>query len=226
LVAESFDRIDHEALLAKVNAAPAVARQLRAWLKAGILDGDTLFPSEQGTPQGGAISPLLANIALHGLEGLVRRRVPKRRVNRERLYAASRARYGDDFVVLHEKEDVVREAQAVIGEWLKTTGLELKPSKTRVGHPLREVGGRAGFDFLGFTVRQFPAGATRTQCNGSGQPLGFVTLIKPSKEAAFPAGGTAKRTNPKPRPAPPAARFRPPNPRLPGAARGQSTPAR
>jgi RNA-directed DNA polymerase len=53
-IAKCFDRIDHEALLAKVNAAPAVARQIRAWLKAGIMEGDTLFPSEQGTPQGGA----------------------------------------------------------------------------------------------------------------------------------------------------------------------------
>ena len=182
-IAKCFDRIDHEALLAKVSAAPAVARQLRAWLKAGILDGNTLFPSEQGTPQGGAVSPLLANIALHGLEELVRRRFPARMVKGERLYAAILIRYADDFVVLHEKEDVVREAQAVIAEWLRTMGLELKRSKTRIGHTLRDVGGRVGFDFLGFTVRQFPAGATRTQCNGSGQPLGFVTLIKPSREA-------------------------------------------
>jgi RNA-directed DNA polymerase len=182
-VAESFDRIDHEALLAKVNAAPAVARQLRAWLKAGILDGEALFPSEQGTPQGGAISPLLANIALHGLEELVRERFPRRLVKGELLMAATLIRYADDFVVLHAKEDVVREAQEVIAEWLKGMGLELKPSKTRIGHTLREVGGRVGFDFLGFTVRQFPAGATRTQCNGQGQPLGFVTLIKPSREA-------------------------------------------
>src|SRR5262249_19896307 len=177
------DRIDHEALLAKVNARPTVTRQLRAWLKAGILDGETLFPSEQGTPQGGAASPLLANIALHGLEELVRRRFPDRVVKGERLNAGILVRYADDFVVLHEKEDVVREAQTVIAEWLKTMGLELKPSKTRIGHTLREVDGRVGFDFLGFTIRQFPAGATRTKCNGQGQPLGFVTLIKPSREA-------------------------------------------
>src|SRR5438132_6254761 len=106
-IAKCFDRIDHEALLAKVNAAPAVARQLRAWLKAGVLDGETLFPSEQGTPQGGAISPLLANIALHGLEDLVRRRFPLRRVNGRRYQAATLIRYADDFVVFHETEDVV-----------------------------------------------------------------------------------------------------------------------
>lgn len=182
-IAKCFDRIDHEALLVKINTAPTIARQLRAWLKAGVLDGETLFPSEQGTPQGGAISPLLANIALHGLEELVRRRFPARIVNRERMTAASLVRYADDFVVLHEKEDVVREAQEVIAAWLKKLGLELKPSKTRIGHTLREVGGRVGFDFLGFTVRQFPMGTTRSPCNCQGKALGFATLIKPSKEA-------------------------------------------
>src|SRR6516225_603324 len=62
-IAQCFARIEHEALLDKVNAGPTMTRQLRAWLKAGILDGETLFPSDRGTPQGGAISPLLANIA-------------------------------------------------------------------------------------------------------------------------------------------------------------------
>jgi RNA-directed DNA polymerase len=182
-IAKCFDRIDHEALLEKVNASPAVARQLRAWLKAGILDGETLFPSEQGTPQGGAISPSLANIALHGMEDLIRRRFRRRMVNGELHRAAALIRYADDFVVLHCKEEAVRESQQVLAEWLKGMGLELKPSKTRVGHTLYEVDGRAGFDFLGFTVRQFPAGATRSACNGRKQRLNFVTLIRPSREA-------------------------------------------
>jgi RNA-directed DNA polymerase len=182
-IAKCFDRIDHEALLHKVSAGPAIARQLRAWLKAGILDGAELFPPAAGTPQGGAISPLLANIALHGLEELVQRRFGRRMHNRVRLNAAALVRYADDLVVLHEMEEVVRESQGAIAEWLRGMGLELKPSKTRIGHTLLEVGGQAGFDFLGFTVRQFPAGKTRTRRNGQGQPLGFVTLIKPSKKA-------------------------------------------
>jgi RNA-directed DNA polymerase len=182
-IAKCFDRIDHEALLDKVNAGPAITRQLRAWLRAGILDGETPFPSDRGTPQGGAISPLLANIALHGLEDLVRQRFPCRTVKGVQFYPATLIRYADDFVVLHEKEGVVREAQEVIAEWLKQMGLELKPSKTRVGHTLHEVGGRSGFDFLGFTIRQFPAGAAKGPCNARGQPLGFKTLIKPSREA-------------------------------------------
>jgi RNA-directed DNA polymerase len=182
-IAKCFDRIDHEALLDKVSAGPAITRQLRAWLKAGILDGGALVRSDRGTPQGGAISPLLANVALHGLEDLVRRRFPGRTVDGRRLGAATLIRYADDFVVLHAQEGVVGEAQEVIAEWLREMGLELKASKTRIGHPLHEVGGRAGFDFLGFTVRQFPAGAATSSRNGQGPPLGFRTLIKPSREA-------------------------------------------
>ena len=182
-IAKCFDRIDHEALLHKVNAGPAITRQLRAWLKAGILDGEELFPSVAGTPQGGAISPLLANVALHGLEELIQQRFGTRTRNKVVYKHATLVRYADDLVVLHSLEEVVQESQGVLAEWLRGMGLELKPSKTRIGHTLLEVNGQAGFDFLGFTVRQFPAGKTRTRHNGQGQPLGFVTLIKPSKKA-------------------------------------------
>jgi RNA-directed DNA polymerase len=67
-IAKCFDRIDHEALLNKLNTFPTIRRQVRAWLKAGVMDGKQLFPTSEGTPQGGVISPLLANIALHGME--------------------------------------------------------------------------------------------------------------------------------------------------------------
>jgi RNA-directed DNA polymerase len=191
-IAKCFDRINHEALLKKVNAGPAVTRQLRAWLKAGVLDGETLFPSEEGTPQGGTISPLLANIALHGLESLIERRFPTRYAAARgkgkshtvvASYAPQVVRYADDFVVLHADEAVVRECQGVIAEWLKEMGLELKPSKTRIGHTHQAVDGVAGFDFLGFTIRQFPAGKTKCSHNTRNEPLGFKTIIKPSKKA-------------------------------------------
>ena len=67
-ITKCFDRINHEELLKKLGTYPALRRQIKAWLRAGILDGETLFPTVEGTPQGGVISPLLANIALHGLE--------------------------------------------------------------------------------------------------------------------------------------------------------------
>ncbi|HJZ59528.1 MAG TPA: group II intron reverse transcriptase/maturase, partial [Gemmataceae bacterium] len=184
-IAKCFDRIDHEALLRKVNTFPALARQLRAWLKAGVLDGDSLFPTGEGTLQGGAISPLLANIALHGLEALLKERFPRRSVpgTRSSTPPPDVVRYADDFVVLHKDREVVEQCQQVVAEWLRGMGLELKPSKTRIGHTRREVGGRAGFDFLGFTVRQFPAGASRSGCNTNGTKLGFKTSIRPSKES-------------------------------------------
>src|SRR5207248_2636259 len=85
-IAKCFDRIDHEALLLKLNTTPTFRRAIRAWLKAGVVDGPSLFPTEEGPPQGGVISPLLANIALHGLEAAVKAPFPpEMRVNGERL---------------------------------------------------------------------------------------------------------------------------------------------
>lgn len=70
-IAKCFDRIDHKALLAKLQTFPRLRRVIGAWLKAGILDGDKLFPSNEGVPQGGVVSPLLMNVALTGLETAV-----------------------------------------------------------------------------------------------------------------------------------------------------------
>lgn len=93
-------------------------------------------------------------------------------------------RYADDFVVFHPTEAGVKKAKEVLETWLKDIGLELKPSKTRITHTLKEYQGVVGFDFLGWTVRQFPVGKTHTGKAGHyGPPLGFKTLIRPSKEA-------------------------------------------
>jgi RNA-directed DNA polymerase len=87
-------------------------------------------------------------------------------------------------VVLHPTEAGVKKAKAVLETWLTDIGLELKPSKTRITHTLREYQGTVGFDFLGWTVRQFPVGKTHTGKAGHyGPPPGFKTLIKPSQEA-------------------------------------------
>ncbi len=76
-IAKCFDRISHEALLNKLNTFPTIRRQVRAWLKAGVMDGKQLFPTSEGTPQGGVISPLLANIALHGMENRINQVFPE-----------------------------------------------------------------------------------------------------------------------------------------------------
>ena len=72
-------------------------------------------------------------------------------------------------------------AQQIIAAWLTGIGLELKPSKTRLTHTLKEYQGNVGFNFLGFSIRQFPVGKTHTGTS-KGKPLGFKTIITPSKE--------------------------------------------
>lgn len=179
-VAKCFDRINHTALLAKLQTFPSLRRVIRAWLQAGILDGDQLFPSTQGVPQGGVISPLLANVALHGLERVVAQRF--RRRERNGSYRTPLViRYADDFVALDADEAVIHQVKDFIAEWLQEMGLELKPSKTQITHTLNHYHDTVGFGFLGFEIRQYRVGKTRTAYNGKRQPLGFKTIIKPSK---------------------------------------------
>jgi RNA-directed DNA polymerase len=131
-IAKCYDRINHQALLEKVNTSPTVRRQLKAWLKAGVMDDGKLFPTEEGVPQDGTISPLLANIALHGLETFIVKKFPRNDKRRAPLVV----RYADDLVVFHADLQVIEECQLSISEWLRGMGLELKPSKTRITHTL------------------------------------------------------------------------------------------
>jgi len=187
-IAKCFDRINHQALLAKLTTYPAMRRAIKAWLKAGIMDGETLFPSKEGTPQGGVASPLLANIALHGLETAIRAPFPNsKRVEGKTIgnWKPFVIRYADDFVVLHQDLAVIEQVQQIVNEWLAGMGLELKPSKTRITHTLDEYEGNVGFDFLSFHVQQHRVGKTHTGKRGgpNSLPLGFKTHITPSKEA-------------------------------------------
>jgi RNA-directed DNA polymerase len=165
-IAKCFDRIDHDALLRKLNAQPTLSRQIKSWLKAGVLDKGDWYPTDAGTPQGGPCSPLLANVALHGLEERIQQAFPGRRT-------PAVIRYADDLVVLHPDREVIEQSQALIAEYLRGMGLELKPSKTRITHTLHVEAGVAGFDFLGFNIRQYPTKVKR----------GYKTIIKPSRTA-------------------------------------------
>ncbi len=145
------------------------------------MDGKQLFPTSEGTPQGGVISPLLANIALHGMEGRIKQyaeTLPTKR-GRNKLYnyrSLNLIRYADDFVILHEDITVVQRCKEIISEWLHGMGLELKPSKTRLTHTLNQYEQeKPGFDFLGFTIQQFPVGKYHSK-------QGFKTIITPSKQ--------------------------------------------
>ncbi|MEH2141532.1 group II intron reverse transcriptase/maturase [Nostoc sp.] len=187
-IAKCFDRINHDSLLKKLNTFPTIRRQIRAWLKAGVIDWSTesnnqssYTPTSEGTPQGGVLSPLLANIALHGMENRIKQyaeTLPTRagygkKVNRGSL---SLIRYADDFVILHEDKAVVQRCQQIIIDWLKDMGLELKPEKTRLSHTLIEESGNVGFDFLGFHIQQYKVGKFSSK-------QGFKTIITPSKKA-------------------------------------------
>ena len=180
-IAKCFDRINHDALLSKLNTSPKLRRQVKAWLKAGVMDNGSLFPTEQGTMQGGTISPLLANVALHGMETVITKKFPTRA--HKRFYAPQVIRYADDLVVLHGDLNVVHQCHEMLAEWLKSMGLELNPSKTRITHTLKAVDGDPGFDFLGFNIRQYPVGRTKSGKDCRGQKLGFKVLIKPSQAA-------------------------------------------
>ena len=171
----AFDNINHQALLDKLGTYPAMRQTIRGWLKAGCIDKEVFTETEQGTPQGGVVSPLLANIALHGLGEAVQQAYTVKEGKPALI------RYADDFVILHPSEEGVKKAQQVAEQWLQGMGLTLHPKKTRITHTLD--GEDPGFDFLGVTVRQFPVGKSHSGRNGHGRPLGFKTLIKPSHEA-------------------------------------------
>jgi RNA-directed DNA polymerase len=178
-VQKCFDQINHSALLSKLNTFPTLHRQIKAWLKSGVVLDGKLFPTEAGSPQGGVISPLLALVALQGLETAIRSCVKAGRNAQRELTVVF---YADDFVVLHKSLDVVLKAKSVIEEWLSGMSLELKPSKTRISHTLNPYEGNVGFSFLGFTIRHVPVGKHQSGSNSQGKRLGFKTIITPSKE--------------------------------------------
>jgi len=150
-----FDNIGHDALLTKLATYPAMRRAVKAWLKAGVMEGTTGSPTERGTPQGGVISPLLANVALHGMETAIHSVF-----NVHESRSLTVARYADDFVVLFPTLEGIKRAEAVVKEWLAGVGLHLSAKKTRIVHTLDEMDGQpAGFDFLGFKRPSVPGGA-------------------------------------------------------------------
>jgi RNA-directed DNA polymerase len=143
-----FDRIDHDWLLQHVPMARWV---LRKWLKAGYLEHADWFPTEAGTPQGGIISPVLANLALDGLQERLAAAFP--RVRSRRLGRGSSkvnlVRYADDFVITGcSREQLEQEVRPLVEQFLAERGLVLSPEKTVVTHVAD------GFDFLGQNVRR------------------------------------------------------------------------
>jgi len=184
-IAKCFDHINHKALLDKINTYPRLRKQIKSWLKSGVLDQGEIFPTKEGTPQGGVISPLLANIALHGMEERIKQYAETLKYpgisKKDKRTSLSLIRYADDFVIMHKDIEVVIACQKIIAEWLNDMGLELKPSKTKLTHTLNDYNGNVGFEFLGFHVQQHKVGNYRSAKNSHGTLLGFKTLITPSQ---------------------------------------------
>ena len=152
-IASCFDKINQAALLDKIHTSPHFARPRKEWLKAGVVDSGIFMPTDEGTPQGGVASPLLANIALHGLEAVARTAGgPKeQRKGGTRVYQSTHCiRYADDFVILCRSEAEANRALALVQEWTAEAGLSLHPQKTRIVDATQA----GGFDFLGYHFEQ------------------------------------------------------------------------
>ena len=158
----AFDRIDHDRLLGLLGQFPARGL-VEQWLKAGVVDQGRFAPTVEGTPQGGIISPLLMNVALHGLEEAagVRYRQTGAHAGETEAGSPILIRYADDLVALCHSCDEAEQVKARLAAWLMPGGLVFNEDKTRIAH-LDE-----GFDFLGFNVRRYRG----------------TLLIKPSKAA-------------------------------------------
>jgi RNA-directed DNA polymerase len=140
-----FDNFSHSWLLKHIPMDKVILRQ---WLKAGYVDEGSLFETRAGTPQGGAISPVLANMALDGLEAAVHASAASDRARRKAKLNV--IRYADDFVVTGASEDVLQsQVLPAIRRFMAERGLELSEEKTRITH-ISE-----GFDFLGQNVRKY-----------------------------------------------------------------------
>lgn len=137
-----FDNISHDWMIANVPMDKAI---LRKWLKAGYMFQNELFPTEAGTPQGGIISPVLANMALDGLETLLKKRFPRHKGKKMNM-----VRYADDFIITgHDKTWLETEVKPVVEAFLLARGLILSPEKTKITHITE------GFDFLGWNLRKY-----------------------------------------------------------------------
>ena len=166
-LAGAFDSIDHEHLLTMIGGFPARG-MIREWLKAGVIESGRFAPTEEGTPQGGVISPVLLNVAMHGMEHAagVRYRTSVRSDAETVRGCPVLVRYADDYVAMCHSREQAEQVKADLTAWLEPRGLRFNEDKTRVVHV------EDGFSFLGFDIRR------RLDRQSSGK-----LLITPSKES-------------------------------------------
>lgn len=141
-----FDHISHETILNTMGNFPA-RNLIKQWLKAGYIDQGQFHDPESGTPQGGIISPLLANIGLHGLENFLSQFKKKNGKYKSNKYGF--IRYADDFIITATSREDIEAILPKIEQWLAQRGLQLNRDKTRIVHM------NEGFNFLGFNLRHY-----------------------------------------------------------------------
>lgn len=169
-----FDNLNHNYIMKCLIGFPA-KDAIQKWLKAGFVDNDSFHDTDSGTPQGGIVSPLLANIALHGMEkelGVSYRRNGKYFTLTSKSVGV--VKYADDFVIVCKTKEEAMSMYEKLNPYLNKRGLTLAESKTQVTH-IEE-----GFDFLGFNLRQYKTNN------------GMKLLIKPSKASVKKAKETIR----------------------------------
>lgn len=179
-----FDRINHDWLLANIPMDKVI---LRKWLKAGYMEDDTVFKTEDGTPQGGIISPCLLTMTLRGLEVTLKKGWPVKNPHKVNIVT-----YADDFIVTGaSKSFLEEEIRPRVEAFLKERGLELSVEKTKISHI------SAGFDFLGFNVRKYQKKLLIKPGSRSTKAIldTIRTVIKKNKTA--PTAALIRQLNPK-----------------------------
>ena len=182
-----FDRIGHDWLLTHV---PMDRQLLRRWLRAGFLEKHAWFATTEGTPQGGIISPALANRTLDGLQRLLAERFAETSTG-QRKFKVHLVRYADDFLITGTSKELLRDqVQPLVAHFLKERGLELSHEKTQITHI------EAGFDFLGQNVRRYRCGKVLTKPSSSNVKT-FFTKIRETidNSGSLTAGEMIQRLN-------------------------------
>lgn len=176
-----FDNIDHTYLINKLDTISMFKNQIWSWLKAGIMhasEKESSDVNEAGTPQGGVLSPLLMNIALHGMETHVMKPFGRNEIKV--------VRYADDFVISSKTLENIQSAEKLVVEFLKPVGLRLSKDKTRIGHSMSKLPGTSdpvGLDFLSFNFKNIPCSIHRGVKSTQGVKQTFRLVTRPSKEA-------------------------------------------
>ena len=182
-----FDKISHEWLLTHV---PMDRQVLGKWLKAGFLEKHAWFATTEGTPQGGIVSPALANWTLDGLQRLLAEHFAKT-PKQQRMNKVHLVRYADDFLITGTSKELLRDqVQPLVAHFLKERGLELSHEKTRITHV------EEGFDFLGQNVRRYRCGKVLTKPSASSVKT-FLSKIQETIDSSgsLTAGELIRRLN-------------------------------